>query len=128
MIFIIEGLKVIAMTVYSFFKMIIEIFIDLTNIPTSFYELIQFFVKTDYTIFGSIILGKIVLFIVPLIVSLLITIFISKISKNKIFLSICEIALYFGLLILMPYILLIAIIIFIIGVALLIKNNNYSYR
>lgn len=83
-------------SIFEFFKVCFNMFIGLLQIPTTPYGLVKFISEHSYIIFGSETLSKIVLSIVPLIVSLVIA-YLSKafgVKKTGRFAFILTIVLY----------------------------------
>lgn len=95
---IIEALKAIFIVLREFLKLI-PTFLELIDIPTSKYGLMEFLIQHNVVLFNSISLTKIILFIVPLVVGALSNFIIKKLrirdreSKENI-----NILLYLGIL------------------------------
>ena len=95
---IIEALKAIFIVLREFLKLI-PTFLELIDIPTSKYGLMEFLIQHNVVLFNSISLTKIILFIVPLAVGALSNFIIKKLrirdreSKENI-----NILLYLGIL------------------------------
>lgn len=95
---IIEALKAIFIILREFLKLI-PTFLELIDIPTSKYGLMEFLIQHNVVLFHSVSLTKIILFVVPLAVGALSNFIIKKLrirdreSKENI-----NIILYLGIL------------------------------
>lgn len=117
------------------FEKIFPIIETIDNMPKTLYELVKLFFEENYIFFGNKVITKILMLVIPLIVSIIITCFTKIFGKtNYKIKTIMSIALYIGFVKLFSvwyfWLILLLIIVSIVILWCIIKkiNNNSSHN